>query len=199
MSAEVDRPPLRRNEIIAEARTLVVEGGLEALSLRRLATRFGVTAPALYGYVTDKHDLLRALAESEYDRLLLRFAEVTTTDPLERIRQYNRAYVAHSRENPEMFGVMFLFPPDLTGASGLPAEVELPGASRAFGVAADAVVAAIDAGVLHSDDPLLVALALWSSVHGVASVLQLGFALPADFEQALVDEVIERMLDAYRT
>ncbi len=189
--------PLRREDIVAAARDQVIEGGLESLTLRRLATRFGVTAPALYGHVKDKHDLLRALAEDEYERLLVRFSEVDEPDPIARIRAHNRAYVAHSRENPEMFGVMFLFPPDLTGADELPEGVVLPGASRAFGVAADAVGEAIDAGALDSDDALIVALTLWATVHGVASVLQLGFDLPAELEDALVDEVIDRVLAGY--
>ena len=39
--------------------------------------------------------------------------------------------------------------------------------------------------------------ALWSTVHGVATVLQLGFGLSRDLEDALVDEVIDRVLAGY--
>ena len=61
-----DRPLLHREAIVAAARELIVADGLEALSLRRLAARLGVTAPALYAHVRDKQDLLRAVAESGY-------------------------------------------------------------------------------------------------------------------------------------
>ena len=194
--ATEERAPLQREVIIATTRELIVTGGLEALTLRRLASRLGVTAPALSGHVKDKRDLLRAVAEDEFDRLVARFDEVDATDPVERIRALNRAYVAHARDDPEMFRVMFLFPPDLS-VGDLPEGVELPGATRAFGRAAEAITAAIDAGVITSDDPLLVALTLWSAVHGVATVLQLGFGLPPDLEDAMVEEVTNRVLGGY--
>ena len=196
--ATEERAPLQREAIIATTRELIVAGGLEALTLRGLAGRLGVTAPALYGHVKDKRDLLRAVAEDEFDRLVARFDEVTATDPVERIRALNRAYVAHAREDPEMFRVMFLFPPDLS-VGDLPAGVELPGATRAFNRAAEAIDAAIEAGAITSDDPLLVALTLWSAVHGVATVLQLGFGLPPELEDAMVEEVTDRVLGGYRT
>lgn len=195
--SSADRAPLQREAIIATTRELIISDGLEALTLRRLAATLGVTAPALYGHVKDKQDLLRAVAEDEFDRLLVRFEAVTVTDPVARIRAYNRAYVAHARDNPDTFRVMFLFPPDLAGAGDVPEGVALPGATRAFTAAAEAVAEAVEAGALSADDPLLVALALWSTVHGVATVLQLGFGLSRDLEDALVDEVIDRVLAGY--
>jgi AcrR family transcriptional regulator len=51
----------RVREILVEARALVEEEGLEALSMRRLAARLGVRAPSLYKHLTDKQELLNAL------------------------------------------------------------------------------------------------------------------------------------------
>ncbi len=195
--SSVDRAPLQREAIIAATRRLITSGGLEALTLRRLAATLGVTAPALYGHVKDKQDLLRAVAEDEFDRLVARFDAVTDPDPVARIRAYNHAYVDHAREHPETFRVMFLFPPDLAGASDVPDDVVLPGATRAFAAAASAVTDAVESGALTADDPLLVALALWSAVHGVASVLHLGLGLDRALEDALVDEVLDRVLAGY--
>lgn len=174
-----------------------MSGGLEALSLRRLAGNLGVTAPALYAHVRDKQDLLRALAEVEFENLVERFEAVTDTAPLDRIRAQSRAYVAHARENPELFRVMFLFPPELTAAS-VPEEVQLPGATKAFTSAGTAITEAVEAGDIVADDPLLVALTLWSGAHGVATVLQLGFGLPPELEDAMIDEVTDRILAGYR-
>ena len=188
-----ERPPLSREAIVAEARAMVQAGGLEALSLRRLATRLGVTAPALYAHVSSKRDLVRAVAEVEFDHLLARFDKIDTTDPLERIRAQSRAYVDHARENPELFQVMFVFPPDL-GAAPLPEGVELPAATRAFTTALAAVEEAMDEGVIERADPVLVALTLWTANHGVAMALLLGLALPGDLEDALVDEVTGRLV-----
>jgi AcrR family transcriptional regulator len=188
---------LQRDAIVAAARELIATEGLEALSLRRLAARLGVTAPALYAHVSGKADLLRALAEGEFEALVARFDAVTDPDPIERIKAHGRAYVAHAQANPELFRVMFLFPPELSPAS-VPPGVELPGATKAFAAAATAVEEAIAAGAIASDDALLVALTLWSGTHGVATVLQLGFGLPPELEAAMVDEVTDRLLAGYR-
>jgi AcrR family transcriptional regulator len=197
-AAAAARAPLQRDAIVEAAREMIVADGLDALSLRRLASRLGVTAPALYAHVEDKRDLLKAVAEIEFGALVRRFDEVADLPPLDRIRANGRAYVAHARANPELFRVMFLFPPeigplDVAGAAGT------PGATKAFSAAADAVQSAIDAGLLATDDPLLAALTLWAGVHGVAEVLQLGFGLPPELEEAMVDDVIERMLGGYRS
>ncbi len=197
MSTDHDeRAPLRRDAIVAAATDLVRAGGLSALSLRRLGTVLGVTAPALYAHVHDKSDLLRAIAEQQFDLLVERFETVRQADPIERIKAQCRAYIDHARESPELFDVMFVFPPDL-GPAELPEGAELPAATRAFTVALGAVEEAIAAGRIDADDPVLVSLALWTSCHGVASALQLGFGLPADLEEHLIDEVIGRLLKGW--
>lgn len=197
MTAAAERNPLTREAIVAAARSVISEGGLEALALRRLATRLGVTAPALYAHVADKRDLLRAIAEQEFDRLVDRFDAVTEDDPIARIRAFGRAYVDHARSDPELYRVMFLFSPDLGGLAPVPEGTELPAATKAFAAAAGAVEEAVRSGAIQADDPLLVALTLWSGVFGVASVLQLGFALPPELEASLVDEITTRILAGY--
>lgn len=172
---------------------LIRRDGLHALSLRRLASHLGVTAPALYAHVADKRDLLRAVAEVEFDRLHERFAAVEADNPLDRIRAHCRAYVDHARDNPELFSVMFLFPPDL-GTASIPDGAELPAATRVFTEALTAVQNAIDAGAIASADPLMVSLTLWTATHGVATALQLGFGLPREMEDELVTATIERLL-----
>ncbi|MEZ5382334.1 MAG: TetR/AcrR family transcriptional regulator [Microthrixaceae bacterium] len=201
MSAAAHRPPLQRSAIVDAACELVATAGLEALTLRRLADVFSVSAPALYAHFVNKHELLRAVAEREFDGLIARYeqinAEVDRGDPLARVRAQCRNYVRHSLDNPELFKVMFLFPPDLGDITSVPEGSELPAAARAFSMAVDAIGDAINDGAVDSDDPLMVALTLWAGVHGVANLFSLGLGLPAELQDALTDEVIERMLSGY--
>ena len=189
---------LDAERIVAEARAMVVAGGVESLSLRRLGRRLGVSAPALYFHVDSKAALLRAIAEGEVARLAERFEAIDQPDPLDRIRAQSRAYVTYARENPELFQVLLLAPPDL-GVAPLPEGAALPATTNAFAAASSAIDDAIESGAIVADDPLLVALTLWSGAHGVASVLQLGFGLPAALEEAMVDEITDRILAGYRT
>jgi len=189
-----DRPLLQRDAIVDAARALIVAGGLEALSLRRLARGMGVTAPALYAHVRDKQDLLRAVVDIEIEALAASFEKFKDLDPVDRIRAHSRAYVAYARENPELFRVMLLVPP-----AGLAGGVPLPATTNAFAEAVRAVDEAIATGAIKSDDALLVAMTLWSGAHGVASLLQLGFDLPRELEDAMIDEITDRILAGYRT
>jgi len=177
---------------------MIVSGGVESLSLRRLARKLGVTAPAFYSHVDSKHELIRAVAQIEMERLAADFESERDADPIERIRAQSRAYVAYARENPELFRLILLAPPDLEVAS-LPPDAPLDETTHAFALASRAVDDAISAGAIHSDNPLLVALTLWSGAHGVATVLSLGLGLPQDLEEAMTDEITDRILAGYRT
>ena len=196
MASPVDRPALQRSAIIDAAREMIITGGLEALSLRRLARQLGVTAPALYGYVHSKQDLLGAIADLEIQRLAARFADVDDADPIDRIRAHSKAYINYARENPELFQVMLLAPPALPD-SGLPAESVAPSTTMAFTTATGAIEDAIAAGAITADDPQMIALMLWSGAHGVATVLQLGFDLPTELEDAMINEMTDRLLAGY--
>jgi len=59
-------PNLDREQLIAAAFGQLEEEGLEGLSMRRLAGRLGVQAPALYWYVADKAELLGLMAREIY-------------------------------------------------------------------------------------------------------------------------------------
>ena len=59
------------NAVVVTAIRLADEAGLEAVSLRRLAEQFDVTAMALYRYIKSKDELLDAMADRLYGDLEL--------------------------------------------------------------------------------------------------------------------------------
>jgi AcrR family transcriptional regulator len=178
--------------VVAATRSLVATEDLDAVTLRRVATELGVTAPALYAHVRDKRDLLRAVAEGEFEALLARFDAVGVEAPLDRVRALSRAYVAHALEQPALFRTMFLFAPDLS--FGAPPSETLAIAGRAFELGVAAVADAVDAGLLPSQDVARAGLVLWTATHGVADVLLLGFGDDDHDRAALLDEVLDAVL-----
>ena len=60
---------LTRAAIVRRALKIGEIDGLDAVSLRRLASEFGVTPMALYRHVRDKQDLINAMAESVMEGL----------------------------------------------------------------------------------------------------------------------------------
>ena len=83
------RKPLDQQQIVEAALVLLDEVGLDALTMRALATRLGVKAAALYRHVKDKQELLVYLS----DRIA---GELPELDPKlgwrEQLMQLARAY-----------------------------------------------------------------------------------------------------------
>jgi AcrR family transcriptional regulator len=59
---------LNRDQIVVAALGIARDEGLEALSIRRLADRLGVSRMALYRHISDKDDLLDLVADAIADR-----------------------------------------------------------------------------------------------------------------------------------
>ena len=58
------KPPLTRDQIVAAAIGIADEQGIDALSIRRIATRLGVGATTLYWHVKSKDDLFELMYDS---------------------------------------------------------------------------------------------------------------------------------------
>ncbi len=69
-AASEARVPLSRDRVLRAAVELADEGGLESLSMRRLAQQLGVEAMSLYHHVRNKRDLLSGMLEMVYSEIL---------------------------------------------------------------------------------------------------------------------------------
>ncbi|MEU1884731.1 TetR/AcrR family transcriptional regulator C-terminal domain-containing protein [Micromonospora rifamycinica] len=63
-------PPLDRGRIVATAVALADEGGLEAVSLRKVAARLDVGPMRLYGFIATKRDLLDLMVDEVHAEIL---------------------------------------------------------------------------------------------------------------------------------
>lgn len=188
------RPTLTASKIVDEAIALIRERGGDALSMRVLATRIGVTAPALYAHFTNRDALLRACAQVGYDELDSRFRKGETVSPLDLIWRSSRSYVHFAMDEPELFSLMFMFRPDAIEIS-IDADNEHGGASSVFDAMLENLADAITAGDLRDADPLDYGLALWAAVHGIATVGSLAPGLDTD---ALTDRVVGGLLEGWK-
>jgi len=91
---------LSQEQVVRTAVDLLAEAGLEALTLRRLATELGVSAPTLYWHVRNKRQLLDLMAEALVARAGHRSTATAHGQPwwdwlAERARLQFRALVSH--------------------------------------------------------------------------------------------------------
>jgi AcrR family transcriptional regulator len=161
-----------RAAILAEARRIVTEQGLDQLSMRAIARALGYSPGALYEYFRDKEAILHALYFDGVDGLDGHITHVVTTlppgiDPRERIRVLGGAYRTFALDHAELYRLVF---------GGIPRPPRPPSADSAddlrggFGVLVQAVRQGIDAGVLVNLPPEALGVSCWASVHGFVSL-----------------------------
>lgn len=198
--ARAERAALDADTILTAARSIILAEGHERFTLRRLGAELGVTAPAVYAHFGSKEELIRAVAHREFDGFIEEYGRLTEPDPIERLRHISRHYVAYARANTELFQLMLEFPPAFFRRENFDPDSDSENfGARLFRVRAEAVGEAIASGRLRETDPFLVGLALFTAVHGVASFLTYRPALDPEFEESLVDLVIDAVLRGLET
>ncbi|MFS3127465.1 TetR/AcrR family transcriptional regulator [Nocardioides sp. Bht2] len=99
-------------EIVTTARTLLAEG--KELSLRAIAQRMGITAPALYRYVASYQELVDLVAFEIDKAATATFAEAAARypddDPAGQLVAATAAFRAWALTNPREFGLIFANP-----------------------------------------------------------------------------------------
>ena len=73
--------------ILDAARWLVELGGIDALSMRRLAQEAEVSVRTIYNLFGDKHRLVEALVRDSFDAMDAAVGDLDAADPIERIWQ----------------------------------------------------------------------------------------------------------------
>lgn len=156
-----------RATLLATTRTLLAEGGIEALSIREVSRRAGVSNAAAYNHFAGRGDLVRAVVADAFVELAkaIRGAQRRATDPLERLRRAGAGYVSFALSHPAEFRVMFR--PELFARRS--EHDDACGEDDAYAALTEAIAVARAAGAIVGDEPTLV-LAAWSMVHGLATL-----------------------------
>ena len=165
--ADPQRAAETESSILDAARDILAEDGLDGLSMRAVAARVGLSATALYNYFENKQALVdRVVARGfrRFESYLWRALEGVPSSGFDRLRALGAAYLRFSKENEQYFKIMFTIQPED------PREIEqLPGGGG-YRILRESVADAIAAGQMRDADPDLIALYVWSSVHGLATL-----------------------------
>jgi AcrR family transcriptional regulator len=154
----MDRFRPRAREIVATARQLLEEEGLDSFSMRRLADRLGVRTPVIYKHFASKSALVAALISVGFEEQAALFEAALTSDqPLTAMAAIYRAY---ARDNPNLYRLMY--------DRDLERPLLLPGSEER------AVIPAVWAAGGDRD----LARAAWAFAHGM-TVLELNNRFPA--------------------
>jgi AcrR family transcriptional regulator len=103
-----------RRALLDAAAELLDLGGLEAVTLRAVGARAGVTRGAPYRHFADKESLLVAVGTRAWDELGERIAALRADpdlSPTEKLRATLLAFIDTARRRPHLYRLMFSNPP----------------------------------------------------------------------------------------
>lgn len=106
MSAVADQLSPRARQILAAARELLEDEGVDGLSMRSLAERLGMKAPSLYKHFPSKEALEATLISSGFEEQAELFQAALHDSP-EPLAAMADAYRSYARRNPQLYRLMY--------------------------------------------------------------------------------------------
>lgn len=156
-----------RAELLEHAWTVVERDGVDGLSLRGISREIGVSHSASGRHFRDRHQLLDALARMGFHRLNQAIAAATTPTATveERLRASGRSYVEFAVAHARVLDLMYAQKrhPD--------ASEELRSLSEeSMSLLVETITGAQAEGIVRAGDPHELAVVVFASVHGVATL-----------------------------
>lgn len=198
----------RRNQILAVARQLFIEEGVDNTSMRRIAQLAGVTPTLIYHHFADKAALMLSVCQEFFFGLMTaseeaRRPQADDQDPLAPLRRLMEAYVRFGLENPDVYRLVFMTQIATLKRDGLiaghrprpdhqPHPEDKGFGIRAFGVLEGEVRRLTEAGALHPNDPEAVAEMIWAMGHGLVSLL----ITHGEFKWTPLEALVELSIDS---
>jgi AcrR family transcriptional regulator len=153
--------------ILAATRDLLVAGGIEALSMRAVAERVGVSATAIYHHFANKQALVDRVVHDAFERFGTELAHAAARCPagsVERVQAIGQAYVRFAVENETYFRVIFCI------AAPHPRDPEELPHGGGYPILRQSIADAMASGAMRDADPDLMAHYLWTHVHGIVTL-----------------------------
>ena len=158
--------------ILDAARTLFVEKGIEAVSMREIAKQINYSATTLYHHFADKEALLQAVCDEDFLALANSMREIMSIpDLIDRLQALCKGYAVFALNHPSHYRLMFMTPHAPCNVDTSKIEQGNP-EQDACAQLKRVVKEAFDAQLFKADiaDYELIAQTLWASVHGVCSL-----------------------------
>jgi len=196
-----------KKEILDSALQLIIDEGFHNLSMRRLASRLGMTATTIYNYFSNKDEINLMIRMRGFEMLYLRLLECRNQypDPLLKLRAMIRTYFEFGISNPNYYDIMFnLHTPKYLDYIGTELErvarIEKEASLRTYEIIAKTLAEFLNRrGTASGDFVRYKTIQLWCDVHGIISLNNSKLLReiddnPADLIDRMIEEVIARFL-----
>lgn len=159
-----------RERILAAAKTLFLEKGVEKTSIRNIADLIEYSPGSIYHYFKDKNEIFHALHSEGFQLLMSRMEPLSqVANPMERLKKMGSIYIAFALENPDMYDLMFIKEAPMMHVSNSNEEQWKEGFGT-FNFLRATIKECIDTGYFRGHDEEALSFLIWSTVHGMASL-----------------------------
>lgn len=149
---------------------VVARGGVDALSLRQVASGCGTSTNAVYALFGSRDGLLSAvMMEAVRSFTAEQRAVAETTDALADLLELGRAYRRWALAHPELYAVMFGGRISI-GAADDPAERIPEGPLSGMQPIVEVIERGVGTGAMRVRDSVTAAVSIWAGVHGFVSL-----------------------------
>ena len=156
-----------RSRAVECATSLFLEGGMDALTMRGIASGLGCSAMTPYRYFENLEEIIAAVRAQAFERFADKQQEAFRSGKgaEQCLLNLKQAYIEFAVAEPELYTIMFQLPreedqnyPDLITQS-----------RRGFSYLVKATELAVGEGFM-AGDPLTIAHVLWANTHGLVSL-----------------------------
>lgn len=167
-----------QERILKAALDIIIQEGFPALTMRRIASRIGMTAPNIYNYYTSKDELYISLVIKGFEMLHRELVSVYDAheNPVERGEALARAYIDFGMKHSSYYDIMFTYPtPKYDDYVGTPleklSEVEYRISMDIVTLALNAVKSLMGEELAGDEQKVqMYFIAAWSMLHGMISL-----------------------------
>ena len=183
-----------KEEFLKIAFDVIAKEDIDKLTLKVLADATGTTRTAIYKHFKSKDDLIEKIIEVGFEQFDQKISLVLSDkeNPLiDRFYMSGKLYIEFAKENPNLYRLLF-------GKKYAHIRDEIMSIKdddcSGFGALKLAIEEGHESGVLKNEDSYKQAIVIWSSLHGLASLIIDGFMDVQEIFSNLYDDLFQTLL-----
>ena len=179
-----------REMVLNAAEAIVIEKGVNELTVRKIAVEIGYTVGSIYMVFANMQDLIMHIKLRTLEQLALQFKPIESATPEQQLQALAGNYLAFAQQHFNRWQIVF--------EPGLETDIEMPDVYRQK---VEEIFSPIEAlfqqlkPQASSAETSLAARALWSGVHGVCVLSLKGSLGRAGLENT--DAAVQLLVDSF--
>lgn len=193
-----------KDKMLEEALQSLEEDGFERFSMRRLASRLGMTAANIYNYYTNRDELYLAIQTKGFEMLYQSISQACADgrSPLEKLEKMIDAYIEFGILYSGYYNIMFSWnTPKYTDYIGTPLEptafLEKQTALKTAEITSRVIAGILSARGADTGDALYQTIRLWVTLNGLVSLINSRVLREVDGNIEEIKQRIAKELLAY--